>query len=66
MISPHQLAPLALRDREGRHYVGPDNGLLLPAARRAGIAAAHELAAPRHLPVCQVDDHVAAADQRRA
>jgi S-adenosylmethionine hydrolase len=37
---------LALRDDEGRHYVGPDNGLLLPAAERAGIAAAHELANP--------------------
>jgi S-adenosyl-L-methionine hydrolase (adenosine-forming) len=40
--------PLALLDREGRHYVGPDNGLLLPAARRAGIAAAHELANPEY------------------
>jgi S-adenosylmethionine hydrolase len=38
--------PLALRDREGRVYVGPDNGLLLPAAGRAGIEAAHELANP--------------------
>jgi S-adenosyl-L-methionine hydrolase (adenosine-forming) len=37
---------LALRDREDRLYVGPDNGLLLPAAGRAGIAAAHELANP--------------------
>jgi hypothetical protein len=37
--------PLALRDRDGRHYVGPDNGLLLPAADRfGGVAAAHELA----------------------
>ena len=26
--------PLALRDTEGRVYVGPDNGLLLPAASR--------------------------------
>ena len=39
---------LALRDGEGRLYVGPDNGLLLPAAERAGIDAAHELANPRH------------------
>ena len=39
---------LALRDAEGRLYVGPDNGLLLPAARRAGIAAAHELANPEY------------------
>jgi S-adenosyl-L-methionine hydrolase (adenosine-forming) len=38
--------PLVLRDEEGRVYVGPDNGLLLPAAGRAGIAAAHELANP--------------------
>jgi S-adenosyl-L-methionine hydrolase (adenosine-forming) len=37
--------PLALRDGEGRLYVGPDNGLLLPAAERfGGIAEAHELA----------------------
>ena len=36
---------LALRDREDRLYVGPDNGLLLPAADRAGgVAEAHELA----------------------
>jgi len=40
--------PLALRDAEERHYVGPDNGLLLPAARRAGVAAAHELANPAY------------------
>jgi S-adenosyl-L-methionine hydrolase (adenosine-forming) len=36
---------LAVRDAEGRLYVGPDNGLLLPAADRfGGVAAAHELA----------------------
>jgi len=36
---------LALRDREGRLYVGPDNGLLLPAAEGfGGVAQAHELA----------------------
>jgi S-adenosylmethionine hydrolase len=34
---------LALRDAEGRVYVGPDNGLLLPAAERAGVAEACEL-----------------------
>ena len=28
--------PLALRDADGRLYVGPDNGLLLPAAERLG------------------------------
>jgi S-adenosyl-L-methionine hydrolase (adenosine-forming) len=39
---------LALRDEEGRSYVGPDNGLLIPAAERAGIAAAHELANPEY------------------
>jgi hypothetical protein len=40
--------PLALRDGEGRLYVGPDNGLLLPAARKAGVSAAHELANPAY------------------
>jgi S-adenosyl-L-methionine hydrolase (adenosine-forming) len=36
---------LALRDAEGRLYVGPDNGLLLPAAEGfGGVAEAHELA----------------------
>jgi len=35
---------LALSDREGRLYVGPDNGLLLPAADHfGGVAEAHEL-----------------------
>jgi S-adenosylmethionine hydrolase len=38
--------PLVLRDEESRIYVGPDNGLLLPAASRMGITAAHELANP--------------------
>ena len=39
--------PLALRDGEGRMYVGPDNGLLVPAAEKSGgIARAHELANP--------------------
>jgi S-adenosylmethionine hydrolase len=41
--------PLALQDGSGRLYVGPDNGLLLPAAERyGGVAAAHELANPRY------------------
>ena len=36
---------LAVQDQEGRLHVGPDNGLLLPAAERfGGVAAAHELA----------------------
>ena len=39
---------LALRDREGRFYVGPDNGLLIPAADRTGIEVAHELASPEY------------------
>jgi len=35
---------LALRGRDGRLYVGPDNGLLVPAAEGLdGIEAAHEL-----------------------
>jgi S-adenosyl-L-methionine hydrolase (adenosine-forming) len=37
--------PLALRDTEGRVFIGPDNGLLVRAAERdAPVAAAHELA----------------------
>ena len=40
--------PLALRDAEGRLYVGPDNGLLVPAAERNGIESAHELANPAY------------------
>lgn len=40
---------LALRDREGRLYVGPDNGLLLPAAERfGGVAEARELASAEY------------------
>jgi S-adenosylmethionine hydrolase len=40
---------LALRDGEGRLYVGPDNGLLVPAADRfGGIADAYELANPEY------------------
>ncbi len=41
--------PLALRDAEGRMYVGPDNGLLLPAAERfGGVVEAYELANPAY------------------
>ncbi|MFN8222720.1 MAG: SAM-dependent chlorinase/fluorinase [Gaiellales bacterium] len=40
--------PLALRDNDGRFFVGPDNGLLLPAADRAGIVEARELANPEY------------------
>ena len=40
--------PLVLRDAEGRLFVGPDNGLLLPAAEKAGIEDAYELANPAY------------------
>ena len=41
--------PLAIRTGEGRFLVGPDNGLLLPAADRLGsVEAAHELASPEY------------------
>jgi len=40
--------PVALRDSDGRLYVGPDNGLLVPAAERAGLDVAHELANPAY------------------
>jgi S-adenosyl-L-methionine hydrolase (adenosine-forming) len=37
--------PLAIRSGDGRLFVGPDNGLLVPAAERVGgIEAVHELA----------------------
>jgi S-adenosylmethionine hydrolase len=37
--------PLAIRSGDGRLFVGPDNGLLVPAAERlGGIDAVHELA----------------------
>jgi S-adenosyl-L-methionine hydrolase (adenosine-forming) len=40
---------LALRDGEGRVHVGPDNGLLIPAAEKlGGIAEAHELTNPEY------------------
>ena len=41
--------PLALRTGDGRFLVGPDNGLLLPAADLlGGVAEAHELANPEY------------------
>ncbi len=46
-VGGHRRA-LALRDAEGRLFVGPDNGLLVPAAERAGIVDAHELANPAY------------------
>ena len=39
---------LALRDADGRLYVGPDNGLLLPAADRAGVEEACEIVNPEY------------------
>jgi S-adenosylmethionine hydrolase len=40
--------PLAIADADGRVFVGPDNGLLLPAAERAGIVEVRELANPAY------------------
>jgi S-adenosyl-L-methionine hydrolase (adenosine-forming) len=40
--------PILLEDSAGRLYVGPDNGLLVPAAECAGIEAAHEIANPTY------------------
>jgi S-adenosyl-L-methionine hydrolase (adenosine-forming) len=40
---------LALESGDGRRFVGPDNGILLPAAEAlGGIAAAHELTNPEY------------------
>ena len=39
---------LALRDEGDRIFVGPDNGLLLPAVGRAGLAVAHEIVNPKY------------------
>jgi S-adenosyl-L-methionine hydrolase (adenosine-forming) len=39
---------VVVQDEVGRLFVGPDNGLLVPAAERAGIAAAYELANPEY------------------
>ena len=39
---------VAMSDSGGRLFVGPDNGLLLPAAERAGIADVRELANPAY------------------
>jgi S-adenosylmethionine hydrolase len=38
---------IAVRTRDGRTFVGPDNGLLLLAADEAGVDAAHELSDER-------------------
>ena len=39
---------VAVRTRDGRAFVGPDNGLLMLASDDAGIEAAHELVDPRY------------------
>ena len=39
---------VAVADRDGRLFVGPDNGLLLVAAERAGVAEVRELANPAY------------------
>ena len=40
--------PIIIRDAEGDLFVGPDNGLLVPAAELHGIDSAHELANPAY------------------
>jgi S-adenosylmethionine hydrolase len=40
--------PVIVRDRNGDLFVGPDNGLLVPAAELGGIESAHELANPAY------------------
>ena len=45
-VGSHRRA-LALRDADGRLFVGPDNGLLLPAAERAGISRRPRAREPR-------------------
>jgi S-adenosylmethionine hydrolase len=39
---------VAVRTRDGRTFVGPDNGLLMLAADEAGVEAAHELTDERY------------------
>jgi S-adenosylmethionine hydrolase len=40
--------PVIVRDANGGLFVGPDNGLLVPAAELGGIESAHELANPAY------------------
>jgi S-adenosylmethionine hydrolase len=40
--------PVIVRDANGDLFVGPDNGLLVPATELAGIESAHELANPAY------------------
>src|SRR5215212_563742 len=39
---------IAIRTRDGCAFIGPDNGLLVPAAAAAGIDAVHELTTERY------------------
>jgi len=39
---------VAIQSSDGRRFVGPDNGLLVPAAEEKAIAAAHELTSEAH------------------
>jgi S-adenosylmethionine hydrolase len=39
---------IAIRSDDGRHFVGPDNGLLVPAAECGTIGAVHELTSEAH------------------
>jgi S-adenosylmethionine hydrolase len=39
---------VAIQSGDGRLFVGPDNGLLVPAAEETAIAAAHELTSDAH------------------
>jgi S-adenosylmethionine hydrolase len=39
---------LAIRSADRRHFVGPDNGLLVPAAEAGAIEAVHELTSEAH------------------
>jgi S-adenosylmethionine hydrolase len=41
-------APIAIESRAGARFVGPDNGLLWPAAHLAGIARIVKLTSPRY------------------
>jgi hypothetical protein len=46
-VGGHRRA-VAIRTRDGRTFVGPDNGLLMRAADALGVAAAHELTNERY------------------
>ncbi len=50
--------PIAIATRSGARFVGPNNGLLAPAAREAGIKAIVELRSPKHrLPATSTTFH---------